>query len=122
MQWAPATQSRLEKSEKKELERVVATRLASYLRVSISFLIAPPAPSMSEIELRFRAPKSTSKTEKEYLVEFARSVGEISDWLDSIHRMPPVRVPRFPAETDPKKAAARTRDSFGLTPDEPVGH
>lgn len=120
MGWSGASQSRLEKAESKTLSPLVMDKLCELLKVTPKFLSSPPPAAVTLHDLRFRAPKSTSLTEKQFLAEFLRAVGELSAWLDEKHNLPPVRVPRLPATTDPVQAAAETRDRLGLPRSGPI--
>jgi Zn-dependent peptidase ImmA (M78 family)/transcriptional regulator with XRE-family HTH domain len=121
--WSPATQTRLEGSKSKRIHDEAASKLARTLRVPIEFLTTiNPTPNMSIEDLRFRAPKKTTKQEKEYLVEFARWISEISAQMDGIHNLPPVRVPKCKDGETVQDAAAQVREAFAVGPHDPIGH
>lgn len=121
--WSPATQTRLEGSESKRIDDETANKLARAMRVPIEFLTTVnPTPAMSIADLRFRAPKKTTKQEKEYLVEFSRWIAEISGQMDRIHNLPPVRVPRAKEDGTIEDAAISVREAFAIGPRDPIGH
>ncbi|MEA2713742.1 MAG: hypothetical protein QOK27_1703, partial [Gemmatimonadales bacterium] len=120
--WSAATQSRLEKTVSFQLEADGAERLSTVLRFPLAYLSAPPPPPLCAEQLLFRAPARTTQREKDYLAEFARLIGELVDWLDDKHRLPPVKLPVRDSRTDLTLAASEVRRSFGLGPDQPIGH
>jgi Zn-dependent peptidase ImmA (M78 family)/transcriptional regulator with XRE-family HTH domain len=122
MAWSQATQTRTEKSTSRELDESTAAKLARTLRVPIGFLTATATAPLSDDSLRYRAPRSTTQQEKQYLTEFARFAGELAFWLDNQHRLPPVRVPRLPAVEDPTTAACAAREVLGFAANEPITH
>lgn len=122
MGWSPPTQTKLEQEASKMLPRTAASRLAAVLRVPIPFLTAAPAPSMSISDLRFRAPKKTTQQEKNYLVQFARWVGEFAFRIDEIHNLPPVRLPRPDPCATTSEIARTTRCILGVDSSQPIGH
>jgi Zn-dependent peptidase ImmA (M78 family) len=122
MEWAQATQTRLEKSDRKTLDPGLAERLSRVLRFPLSFLTAQALSPLEESALRYRAPKSTTQHERSYLTEYARLIGELTEKLDEQHGLPLVKVPRLDPEVDPISAARIVRKSLRLETLEPVGY
>lgn len=122
MGWSPARQTIIEQSEMVQLDAEVLRRLAGKLDFPERFFTAQPSAALSPEELLFRAPVATTKREKAYLAEFARVVGEVLAWLDTYHRLPPVRLPSLSAETPVDEAAAKTREALGISPAQPIGN
>jgi len=122
MGWAPATQTRLEQAQEKELDKNTALRLAETLRVSVNFLCAPTPSPLGANGLLFRAPKSVTQQERDSLAEYMRMCGDFAEWLDSRHHLPPVTIPRLHSGDDVTDAARAVRGVFGIGADQPIGH
>jgi Zn-dependent peptidase ImmA (M78 family)/transcriptional regulator with XRE-family HTH domain len=122
MGWLPSRQTIIEQSETVQLEIKVLRRLAARLEFPERFFVSEPSAALSSEELLFRAPVATTKREKAYLAEFARLVGDVLAWLDTYHRLPPVRLPPLPPDTPVEEAAAKTRDALGISADQPIGN
>lgn len=122
LRWSQATQTRLESALSQDVTPEQAQALSTLLSVTPAFLGASPPPALPPTELLFRAPARTTKREKSYLAEYARLVGELLDWLDERHRLPPVKLPTFSAATDLSSAAAETRNQLGIDPNDPIPH
>ncbi len=120
--WSTATQSRVEQSPALEISFAELWSVAQRTNFPEDYFRTPPPPSLAPDELLFRAPVRTTKREKLYLTEFARVTGEVLSWLDSSHRLPPVRLPVLPADTDITTAAAQLRHALGLDEQQPIGH
>jgi Zn-dependent peptidase ImmA (M78 family)/transcriptional regulator with XRE-family HTH domain len=122
MGWLPSRQTTIEQSETVQLEIGVLRRMAGKLEFPEQFFATAPSAALSSEELLFRAPVATTKREKVYLAEFARVVGEILAWLDTYHRLPPVRLPSLRSDTPVDEAAAKTRECLGVSPAQPIGN
>ncbi len=122
MHWSPSRQTTIEQSETVQLETQILSLLAEKLKFPERFFTAQPSAALSPEELLFRAPVATTKREKAYLAEFVRIVGEVLAWLDTYHRLPPVRLPSLSADTPVDEAAAKTREALGISPGQPIGN
>lgn len=120
--WSAASQTRLESAYSQRLPSVQAVALAEVLRVPETFLSSPPSPTLAPSELLFRAPARMTKREKGYLTEYARVVGEVLDWLDKRHRLPPVKIPALRGMVDSVEAARETRKQLNLDDLQPIPH
>ncbi len=118
--WPPSRQTTVEQSETVRLASHVLDLLVEKLDFPEKFFTTRPAPPLGPRELLFRAPVATTKREKTYLSEFARAVGELLAWLDTYHRLPPVKLPALPADTPAAEAAQCTREALGLARDQPI--
>lgn len=121
MGWSGARQTRLEQSLVSELSELEHQQLAGALRFPPQFFTTEPGSVASQ--LLFRALKSTTLTEKEYLAQFSAAVGDYADLLDVRHKLPAVRLPaRIRAEDGLELAAARAREALHVPPRQPVGY
>jgi Zn-dependent peptidase ImmA (M78 family) len=122
MRWTPTRQTRIEQSETVDLQPGQLTNLARYLRFPEGyFTTAPPAPVAAQA-LLFHAPKSITASEKNREAEFARLAGEILEWLDAYHRLPPPRIPSLSSTLAIPEAARAIRDALRLGPQQPIGN
>ncbi len=120
MGWRSPRQTRLEQSETASLDTAEFGRLVALLRFPATFFTTAPVSRVSAHDLLFRAPKSTTVTEKEYLAVFATVVGDLIDALNEQAKLPAVTFEPMPAGTDVVTAAARARTWLGLGKDEPI--
>lgn len=120
--WPSSRQTRVEQSGRLELDDARVSRLTAALRFPALYLATAPASPVTAADLLFRAPVATTKREKTYLAEFARATGEVLDWLDGRHRLPPVRLPALDPGADVVDAARRVRELLGVAADEPIAH
>lgn len=120
--WSSATQSRLESTASQDIPIDRVELLCQCLNMPMRFLETIPPPMLTSSELLFRTPARTTKREKHYLTEYARLVGEVLDWLDERHRLPPVRLPTFSDAVDVQDAVRQTRASFDLDHEQPIPH
>nr|WP_245649462.1 ImmA/IrrE family metallo-endopeptidase [Nocardia shimofusensis] len=118
--WKGARQTRLEQAQQTTLDAAEAEKLAHVLRFSTSFLTTPPRSRVSASDLLFRAPRSTSAGEKEYLAQFAAVAGDFLDELDGRWPLPPVKVPSLDSSTATALAAAQVRQRLGVETDAPI--
>lgn len=120
MGWRPPRQTRLEQSETTTLDVVEFDRLATLLRFPPAFFTTAPVSRVTARDLLFRAPKSTTTAEKEYLAVFANVVGDLADQLNRQATLPAVRLEPLPTGTDVVAAAAQARRWLGVEPLTPI--
>lgn len=120
MGWRPPRQTRLEQAETAALDQAEFDRLATLLRFPPAFFTTAPASRVSARDLLFRAPKSTTTAEKEYLAVFANVVGDLADQLNRQATLPAVRLEPLPTGTDVVAAAAQARRWLGVEPLTPI--
>lgn len=120
MGWKGARQTRLEQAEVTALDAETAGRLAGVLRFPLQFFTTPPVSRVGAANLLFRAPKSTSATEKEYLAQFAAAVGDFLEELNSRSQLPPVKLPALDRGTDVAAAARAARARLGVDAEAPI--
>jgi Zn-dependent peptidase ImmA (M78 family) len=118
--WRSPRQTRLEQSETAVLERDDFERLTALLRFPPAFFTTAPASRVRARDLLFRAPKSTTVTEKEYLAVLANVVGDLLGQLNQVAKLPPVLLEPLPAGTDVVTAAAQARRWLGVAPQVPI--
>lgn len=122
MGWKGARQTRLEQSETTALDVAKATRLATVLRFPVEFFTTAPVSRVEPSDLLFRAPKSTTLTEREYLAQFAAGAGDFLETLHARWQLPPVKLPVLDRDTDVAQAARKVRELLGVEPDVPIRH
>jgi Zn-dependent peptidase ImmA (M78 family) len=122
LEWPPSRQTLIEQADTVQLENRIVEILAKQLRFPRDYFSTPPGPIVRPEEMLFRGPVSTTKREKTYLAEFARVVGEILCWLDSYHRLPPVRIPLAKPGATIMEAAQEARVALGIEIDKPIGN
>lgn len=120
MRWRSPRQTRLEQSDTAVLDAGELHRLASFLRFPAPFFTTAPVSRVSAQDLLFRAPKSTTVAEKEYLAAFANVVGDLADDLNARTTLPPVLIEPLSSGADVVFAAAQTRKRLGLQPLTPI--
>lgn len=120
MGWRSPRQTRLEQAETAVLDTDEFDRLVMLLRFPPKFFTTAPVSRVSAQDLLFRAPKSTSVTEKEYLAVFATVAGDLLDELNAHVKLPTMQLDTLPPGTDVTAAAARTRTWLGLEASEPI--
>jgi len=120
MGWKGARQTRLEQAEVTALDAETAERLAGVLRFPLEFFTTPPVSRVGAANLLFRAPKSTSATEKEYLAQFAAAVGDFLEELNVRSQLPPVKLPALDRGADITAAAGAARARLGIDADVPI--
>ncbi|WP_458317559.1 ImmA/IrrE family metallo-endopeptidase [Mycolicibacterium brisbanense] len=120
MGWRSPRQTRLEQSETATLDTAEFDRLAALLRFPAAFFTTAPVSRVFAHDLLFRAPKSTTVTEKEYLAVFANVVGDLIDQLNGQAKLPAVRLEPLPGGTDVVTAAAKARQWLGVEPLVPI--
>ncbi|GAB4911448.1 ImmA/IrrE family metallo-endopeptidase [Mycobacterium heckeshornense] len=118
--WKHSRLNRLEKSTTASLPIEDFERLVDVLRFPAKFFTTAPTSRVHAAELLFRAPRSITAAEREYLAQFAALAGEFLDELDRRAQLPPVRLPVLPSDTPVAVAAERVRHAWGLDPDVPI--
>ena len=118
--WKHSRLNRLEQSPTASLPAEDFERLVDVLRFPAKFFTTAPTSRVHASELLFRAPRSITATEREYLAQFAALVGEFLDELDGRAQLPPVRLPVLPSTTPVVDAAERVRQAWGLDADVPI--
>lgn len=124
MGWSGARQSKVEKSSTVSMSVDDVAALAALFRFPTQFFSSEPQSRVSASELLFRAPKSMTVGEQDFLATFAALAGDFLGDLDGMSKLPPVRIPSVvdegPCKTPIPAAAAQLRDAMGLEPDEPL--
>ncbi|MEO7285918.1 MAG: ImmA/IrrE family metallo-endopeptidase [Jatrophihabitantaceae bacterium] len=122
MGWSGPRQTRLEQSEQVEISTGDLANLVRALRFPGQFFTTAPGSKVLPEDLLFRAPKATTLSEKDYLAQFSACVGDLLDTMDSIDRLPPVRLPRVASGTASQWVAAQVREVLGVELDQPIGY
>ena len=91
--WSNARQTKIEKSPTIWLDSGDVDRLAALFRVPARFFSSEPQSRVSVGELLFRAPKSMTVGEQEFLATFASLAGDFLGDLDAQSKLPPVMIP-----------------------------
>ncbi|WP_176734871.1 ImmA/IrrE family metallo-endopeptidase [Micromonospora carbonacea] len=120
--WPASKQTRLEYAERSYLHPAQLAEVSQLLEFPEKYFQQIPPAALAPEDLLFRAPVATPKKEKSYLAEFARSVGEVLEWLDDHHRLPPVKIPALPSNTPAAQAASEVRRSLGVGDSHPIPH
>lgn len=124
MGWSNARQTKIEKAPTICLLPQDVDRLAGLFRFPVAFFSTEPQSRVAAKELLFRAPKSMTMGEQEFLATFASLAGDFLADLDSVSKLPPVRIPTIvddgPRRVSIVAAAARLREAMGVEPVEPL--
>ena len=120
--WKHSRLNRLEKSTTAALPADDFGRLVEVLRFPAKFFTTAPTSRVHQADLLFRAPRSITATEREYLAQFAALAGEFVDELNGRTQLPPVKLPILPIETAMEQAAEAVRRSWGLDADKPIDY
>lgn len=118
--WKHSRLNRVEKSTTATLSVEDFERLVEVLRFPAKFFTTAPTSRVHQSDLLFRAPRSITATEREYLAQFAALAGEFLDELNIRTQLPPVKLPIQPVDTPIDQAAQNVRRSWGLEPDAPI--
>lgn len=122
--WSNARQTKIEKSSTMWLDHGDVQRLAGLFRFPTIFFSSEPQSRVTSEELLFRAPKSMTIGEQDFLATFASLAGDFLSELDGQSKLPPVRIPamvdRGRAPMSIENAAAQLRHAMGVEPDEPL--
>ncbi|BBY67352.1 hypothetical protein MHEL_55950 [Mycolicibacterium helvum] len=119
--WKGARLTRLERSETAKITDADLTSLASALRFPAAFLRSAPINKVEPNQLSFRAPKSTSESEKSRVAQFIALSGDLLIELDRRHKLPPVRLSPPPTRKDIASAAAYARKCLKVGAETPIG-
>lgn len=122
LRWPSSRQTIVEQSETVTLDSAAVAILVRQLLFPERFFTTPPSASLAPKDLLFRAPKSITKRETNYLTEFARTAGDFLSWLDSFHRLPPLMLPSLLSEIPVAEAAKQVRDALGQSHDQPIAN
>lgn len=121
--WKGARLSRLERAETAQVTSEELASLARVLRFPEEFFRSVPVSRITPAQLSFRAPKSTTETEKNRMAQFMALSGDFLLDLDRRHKLPPVRLSTGTVNRDDHVAAARyARQCLGVGQDEPIGN
>jgi Zn-dependent peptidase ImmA (M78 family) len=120
LEWKHSRLNRLEKSTTAALSVEDFDRLVQVLRFPPKFFTTAPTSRVHPSDLLFRAPRSITATEREYLAQFAALAGEFLDELHVRAQLPPVRLPVLSPDTAVTRAAELVRQSWGLDADSPI--
>ncbi|PVA74081.1 ImmA/IrrE family metallo-endopeptidase [Mycobacteroides abscessus] len=118
--WKHSRLNRLEKSATTALPVHDFEHLVEVLRFPSKFFTTAPASRVHQGDLLFRAPRSITATEREYLAQFAALTGDFLDELNARTQLPPVKLPIQPLDTPVVQAAETVRRSWGLDPHAPI--
>jgi Zn-dependent peptidase ImmA (M78 family) len=118
--WKHSRLNRVEKSITTAISVEDFERLVEVLRFPGKFFTAAPTSRVHKSDLLFRAPRSITATEREYLAQFAALAGEFLDELNVRTQLPPVRLPILPIDTPVDEATHNVRRSWGLDADTPI--
>lgn len=122
MGWKGPRQTRLEQANVTALDVAELAKLAAVLRFPHDFFTTAPISRVASGELLFRAPKSTTASEKEYLASFAGAVGDFLEAIGARYPLPPVTLPVLQPDCDVVTAAAAVREKFGVAADDPLSY
>lgn len=121
--WKGARLTRLERSETALVTSDELAGLARVLRFPEEFFRTAPVSRVSPEDLSFRAPKSTTATEKNRMAQFMALSGDFLAELDQRHKLPPVRLSTGGVTAgDHVAAATHARQCLGVKTDEPIGN
>ncbi|MEX3755224.1 ImmA/IrrE family metallo-endopeptidase, partial [Mycobacteroides abscessus] len=120
LEWKHSRLNRLEKSTTTTLPLEDFERLVEVLRFPPKFFTTAPVSRVHQGDLLFRAPKSITATEREYLAQFAALTGDFLDELNARTQLPPVKLPIQPIDTSARQAAETVRRSWGLDAGVPI--
>jgi len=120
--WNHSRLNRLERSATTALPVEDFEQLVAVLRFPPKFFTTAPTSRVHPTDLLFRAPRSITATEREYLAQFAALTGEFLDELHTRVKLPPVRLPVLDSETPVDQAAEAVRKAWGLDTDGPVDY
>ncbi|PQP39402.1 DNA-binding protein [Mycolicibacterium austroafricanum] len=118
--WTGARLTRLERSETVKVTDTDLTALASVLRFPAAFLRSAPINRVEPSQLSFRAPKSTTESEKSRVAQFIALSGDFLIELDRRHKLPPVRLSSPPDRKDIVSAAAYARKCLKVDETAPI--
>ena len=123
MGWSPTRQSKLEKASVMWMTPDEVDHLSRLFQFPARFFSSEPRTRLTPDDLLFRAPKSMTKGEQEFLAQFAAVSGDLLAGLDAQTKLPPVRIPEVRGRsgaTPLALAALQLREAMGLAADEPI--
>jgi len=115
-----STLTRWEQAETVTIESRTLESIGKAVSFPTAFFQQPPSPPVDERDLRFRAPKTTLKREKEHLIQFARMAEELLRWVDQKQQLPPVTLPRLDPDQDLDDATRQARTALGVPAEKPI--
>lgn len=118
--WSGARLSRLERAETTHVSADELAALMDVLRVPALFFTSVPVCHVEPDQLLFRAPKSTTETEKNRMAQFIALSGDFLLEMNGRHKLPPVQISPAP-DPDPVAAALHARQCLGVERDAPIG-
>lgn len=118
--WSGARLSRLERAETAQVREDELAALMVVLRVPALFFTSMPVCRVEPDQLLFRAPKSTTETEKNRMAQFIALSGDFLLEMNGRHKLPPVQISAAP-DPDPVAAALHARQCLGVDRDVPIG-
>lgn len=118
--WSGARLSRLERAETTQVSEDELAALMDVLRVPALFFTSVPVCRVEPDQLLFRAPKSTTETEKNRMAQFIALSGDFLLEMNGRHKLPPVQISAAP-DPDPVAAALHARQCLGVDRDVPIG-
>ena len=118
--WSGARLSRLERAETAQVSEDELAALMDVLRVPALFFTSAPMCRVEPDQLLFRAPKSTTETEKNRMAQFIALSGDFLLEMNGRHKLPPVQISAAP-DSDPVAAALHARQCLGVDRDVPIG-
>jgi Zn-dependent peptidase ImmA (M78 family) len=120
--WKHSRLNRVERSATTVLPVEDFDRLVQVLRFPPRFFTTAPTSRVHPSDLLFRAPRSITVSEREYLAQFAALAGEFLDELGARVKLPPVRLPVLATDTPVDQAAQTVRKAWGLDADAPIDY
>jgi Zn-dependent peptidase ImmA (M78 family) len=118
--WKHSRLNRLEKSTTTALAVDDFERLVEVLRFPAKFFTMAPTSRVHQDDLLFRAPRSITATEREFLAQFAALAGDFLDELNARTQLPAVKLPILQIDTPVEVAAQTVRRSWGVELDAPI--
>jgi len=118
--WSGARLTRLERSETAKITDTDLNSLASVLRFPAAFLQSAPINKVEPGQLSFRAPKSTTESEKSRVAQFIALSGDFLTDLDRRHKLPPVRLSPPPDRIDIISTASYARKCLKVDQAAPI--
>jgi len=91
--WSASKLTRVEAADSLQIGGEELRALSDNLQYPTDFFLHPGT-DLNYGDLLFRAPKSTPKREQQFLADYAAVTGDFLAWLDSLHRLPNVRLPQ----------------------------
>lgn len=122
--WSNARQTKIEKSSTIMLSVDEVAGLSELFRFPARFFSSEPQSRVSAGELLFRAPKSMTVGEQDFLATFASLAGDFLGELDERSKLPHVKIPSICGKDHHRPSAVQAagwlREAMGLEPNEPL--